>query len=282
MQTWQWHPWEDAVVTQDYVAPLPNDIEMHRNRVNTIYIVDGILYSRHAKCIQGSKGQHHHCRGDAVLCLRDAVCAKCHSNIMDGCDRCCINNRVVAGITWRCLGRMLRDGVCHRHIDHLPPGEKKPPEKMHHLLPNGWYLCKAWYNTGKWRRLIGSAGRDKKKDLIIFTDPFHLIWMMKAKKMPIEMKGWDRWNVKLLQHGQKPLLKGNGVRQGRKRQGLFISWIKQSNGNVKLAQTDHGGRWPPMATMVPPPKRQGMTTLANMLLTALTLGFGRERNTPAS
>jgi hypothetical protein len=99
-----------------------------------IYIVDGICGSRHPKCsIQGTKtkGQHHHCRGDAVLCTRDAVavCAKCHSNIMDGWDRFCIN-RVMAGITSRCLGRVLRDGVrqLHCHIDHLPPKEMKPFE----------------------------------------------------------------------------------------------------------------------------------------------------------
>jgi len=90
-----------------------------------IYIVDGIVrYTRPAECsIQGSKGQHHHCRGYAVLCTRDAVavsCANYHSNIMDEWDRCCINHRVMAGITLRCLGRLLRDGVHHRDIDHLP------------------------------------------------------------------------------------------------------------------------------------------------------------------
>ena len=72
MRTWQRHPGEDAVVTQEYVAPLPNEVEMHPNRVNMIYIVDGIVrYTRPAKCsIQGSKGQHHHCCGYAVMCTR--------------------------------------------------------------------------------------------------------------------------------------------------------------------------------------------------------------------
>jgi len=61
---------------------------MHRNRLNMIYIVDGIRYSRGPKCsIQGSKGQYQLCHGDAVLCTRDAVCAECHNNIMDEWDR---------------------------------------------------------------------------------------------------------------------------------------------------------------------------------------------------
>jgi hypothetical protein len=33
---WQHHPLEDVVVTQKYAAPLPNEIDMHRNRVNMI------------------------------------------------------------------------------------------------------------------------------------------------------------------------------------------------------------------------------------------------------
>lgn len=45
-----------------------------------------------------------------MLCTRVAVCAKCYSNIMDGWDICCINDTVVAGITPRCLDRVLRDG----------------------------------------------------------------------------------------------------------------------------------------------------------------------------
>jgi hypothetical protein len=30
------------IVTQEYVAPLPNEIEMHHDRVTIIYIVDSI------------------------------------------------------------------------------------------------------------------------------------------------------------------------------------------------------------------------------------------------
>lgn len=33
------------IVTQEYVAPLPNEIEMHHDRVTIIYIVDSICYS---------------------------------------------------------------------------------------------------------------------------------------------------------------------------------------------------------------------------------------------
>lgn len=33
------------IVTQEYVAPLPNEIEMHHDRVTMIYIVDSICYS---------------------------------------------------------------------------------------------------------------------------------------------------------------------------------------------------------------------------------------------
>jgi len=73
---------------------------MNCDRVNMIYIVDGIRSSRHAKCsIQGSKGQHHHWHGDAVMYTRDAVCAKCYIDIMNGWDISCINNRVVVAIT---------------------------------------------------------------------------------------------------------------------------------------------------------------------------------------
>ncbi len=149
-------------MTQKYVAPLPNEIEMHVNREHMIYSVDGIFYLslRRAKCsIQGSMGQHHHCRGDAVMYTRDAVSAKFYCNKLGGWDKCCINNTVMRGVASRCLGRVFRDGVCARHIDHLPSEEKKPPAKRRRwdrclikgcttFLSNGWSLCKAWHTKG--------------------------------------------------------------------------------------------------------------------------------------